>query len=128
MVCAFRNLRPESVRPSIIRHADPDHETLSRQDEKGATGSARSRPEGATSAELFTATGWKFASWSHQLKLTAAASGLTAAVRKVDGTTRYFLTHSATAPPADAPAPEAAADETATTDATGEAEREQEAA
>ena len=89
---------------------------------------ACSRPEGATAAELFTATGWKFASWSHQLKIAAAATGLVGAIRKVDGTTRYFLTQPATAPAADAPAPEAPADETATTDATGEAEREQEAA
>lgn len=89
---------------------------------------ACSRPEGATSAELFTTTGWKFASWSHQLKIAATASGLVAAIRKVDGTTRYFLTQPASAPAADARAPEAPPDETATTDATGEAERDQEAA
>ncbi|MEJ0019736.1 MAG: hypothetical protein WDN25_24920 [Acetobacteraceae bacterium] len=94
---------------------------------------ACSRPGGATAAELFTATGWKFASWSHQLKIAAAATGLANAIRKVDGTTRYFLTQPATAPAADAPAPEARApeapaDETAMTDATGEAEPEQEAA
>ena len=89
---------------------------------------ACSRPEGATAAELFTATGWKFASWSHQLKIAATATGLVGAIRKVDGTTRYFLTQPATAPAADAPAPEAPVDETATTDATGEPEREQEAA
>jgi hypothetical protein len=85
---------------------------------------ACSRPDGATSAELFTATGWKFASWSHQLKIAAAATGLVGAIHKVDGTTHYFLTQPATAPTADAPAPEAPADETAT----GEADREQEAA
>jgi hypothetical protein len=93
---------------------------------------ACSRPEGATSAELFTATGWKFASWSHQLKIAAAATGLVGAIRKVDGTTRYFLTQPATAPAADAGAPEAPVGagetETATTDTPGEAEREQEAA
>ena len=93
---------------------------------------ACSRPEGATAAELFTATGWKFASWSHQLKIAAAAIELVGAIRKVDGTTRYFLTPAAIAPAADAPAPEAPADageaETATTDATSAAEREQEAA
>jgi hypothetical protein len=89
---------------------------------------ACSRSEGATSAELFTATGWKFASWSHQLKIAAAATGLVGAVRKVDGATHYFLTQPNTSPATDAPAPEAQADETATTDATGEAEREQEAA
>ena len=89
---------------------------------------ACSRTEGATSAELFTATGWKFASWSHQLKIAAAATGLVGAIRKVDGTTRYFLTQPASAPAANVPAPEARADETSTTDATGEAERKQEAA
>jgi hypothetical protein len=88
---------------------------------------AGSRPEGATSAELFTATGWKFASWSHQLKIAATATGLVSAIRKVDGTTRYFLTQPATTEAADAPAPEVPADETATTDATGEVEREREA-
>jgi hypothetical protein len=52
---------------------------------------ACSRPEGATSRELFDATGWQFASWSHQIKLAAAKTGWTPEIRKVDGTTRYFL-------------------------------------
>lgn len=52
---------------------------------------ACSRPEGATSAELFATTGWKFASWSHQLKLITKQTGVAHEIRKVDGTTRYFL-------------------------------------
>jgi hypothetical protein len=93
---------------------------------------ACSRHEGASSVELFAATDWKFASWSHQLKIAAAATGLVGAIRKVDGTTRYFLTPAAIAPAADAQAPDAPPDageaEIAATDATGEGEREQEAA
>lgn len=65
----------------------------------GTTGNARtlivaacSRPEGATSAELFETTGWKYASWSHQLKLISAKTGAATEIRKVDGTTRYFVT------------------------------------
>jgi hypothetical protein len=53
---------------------------------------ACTRPEGATSKELFEATGWKYASWSHQLKIAAASGGFEADIRKIDGTTRYFLT------------------------------------
>lgn len=52
---------------------------------------ACSRPEGATSAELFEATGWKYASWSHQLKLIAAQTGWTPEIRRYAGTARYFL-------------------------------------
>jgi hypothetical protein len=50
-----------------------------------------SRPEGATSSELYAATTWKHCSWNHHLKVAAAATGLKAEVRKVDGATRYFL-------------------------------------
>ncbi len=50
-----------------------------------------SRKEGATSAELFAATGWKYASWSHQLKLITKAAGTPHRIAKVDGTTRYFV-------------------------------------
>ena len=53
---------------------------------------AVARPEGATAAELFATTGWKFASWSHQMKLAEKATGWTAEIKKVDGVTRYFLT------------------------------------
>jgi hypothetical protein len=49
------------------------------------------RKAGATSKELFDATGWKFASWSHQIKIAAKATGRMPEIRKVDGTTRYFL-------------------------------------
>jgi hypothetical protein len=49
------------------------------------------RKAGATSAELYTATGWKFASWSHQLKLITKATGRGHRIEKVDGTTRYFV-------------------------------------
>jgi hypothetical protein len=57
---------------------------------------ACSRREGASSKELFAATGWKFASWSHQLRLAAEKTGRSGEIRKVDGTTRYFLTEPAT--------------------------------
>jgi hypothetical protein len=60
---------------------------------------ACTRPEGATSKELFEATGWKYASWSHQLKIAATAGGFQADIRKVDGTTRYFLTKPTAATP-----------------------------
>jgi hypothetical protein len=50
------------------------------------------RPEGATSAELFETTGWKYASWSHQLKLITKKTGSPHEISRVDGTTRYFLT------------------------------------
>jgi hypothetical protein len=53
---------------------------------------ACSRPEGATAKELFAATTWKFASWSHQLNLAAKATGWAKEIKRVDGTTRYFLT------------------------------------
>lgn len=53
---------------------------------------ATSRAQGATSAELFEITGWKYASWSHQMKLITKATGTPHEIRKVDGTTRYFLT------------------------------------
>jgi hypothetical protein len=52
---------------------------------------ACSRPEGATAKDLFAATTWKFASWSHQLDLAAKATGWTKEIKRVDGVTRYFL-------------------------------------
>lgn len=52
---------------------------------------AASRPEGASSTELYAITGWKFASWSHQMKLITKEAGIPHEMRKVDGTTRYFL-------------------------------------
>lgn len=52
---------------------------------------ACSRPTGATAKELYAETGWKFASWSHQLRLAAKATGWDHAITKVDGTTRYIL-------------------------------------
>jgi hypothetical protein len=52
---------------------------------------ACSRPEGATSPELFAATGWKSASWSHQLKLITVATGIHHEIHKLNGRRRYFL-------------------------------------
>jgi hypothetical protein len=49
------------------------------------------RKAGATSAELYDATGWKFASWSHQLKLITKTTGRAHRIAKVDGTTHYFV-------------------------------------
>lgn len=52
---------------------------------------ACSKKGGATSAELFAVTGYKTASWSHQLKVSAGLTGLRAVINKVDGVTRYAL-------------------------------------
>lgn len=49
------------------------------------------RPDGTTSKELFAATGWKFASWSHQLKRLSTTQGLPYRTEKVGGELHYYL-------------------------------------
>jgi hypothetical protein len=92
---AFPEMKPAAPVAEVVKAA-PAEKAPGRA--RAAIIAACSRPEGATSVELYAATTWRHCSWNHHLSVAAKATGKTATVRKVDGTTRYFLTDEPTAP------------------------------
>lgn len=81
-----------TAKPKVAPPAPPAPAAAPKRTAREILIGACSRAEGATAKELFAGTGWKYASWSHQLQLAAKATGWVSTIRKVDGATRYFLT------------------------------------